>query len=344
MTELHPKAKELILLAKSGQEPSDEELQDVLKGFRNRARQRALTSVARSANTSSAPGAPNSTPSVPMPSGVHGKRSTAKPWSVPRGLATRHRALKWSLLAAIMTGSLGAFANWGTVVSGVEQVTERVQSLVAQVMGEPTLPRVTKTSRRGSSERAPTPVNEAAQTSREFEPALADQSPATDVTPIPHNVTSATVGGTPVGSGASGTATSGAATNGAAAVNGRSSTVSPPAVQSPPSLPSAAASSPPRGQRTPTGFSEQEVNLIAAARSALATGNYPQVRRLLDEHSASFAGGALSEERETLRALLACRETGNAELARRYVARNPQSLFASRLIRECGLVAPSSGP
>ena len=47
---------------------------------------------------------------------------------------------------------------------------------------------------------------------------------------------------------------------------------------------------------------EAELILILGAEQALTEGDDAGALRYLDEHEARFAGGALSEDRETLRA------------------------------------------
>lgn len=341
MTELHPKAKELLRLAKSsqtggaqgafGQEPTDAELRAVMDGFQRRAGERSGASVSRLHSKR------RKTHGEPVVSKELLHRATANSWLDDFAHHYRRGLLKWSLLTAIMTGSLGAFANWGPrewredLGHLADRVTESLGELVVSVTGG------------GPSQSA------ARRTSAELDAAQAAGQSTVTALPAP---TVALLNAGPATAGVE------AAPEAVAALEHRLAAPRPrlsgseferallksntAGLNQAPSAPHSTGSTTARG---PSAFSEVEVNLISAARSALASGNYAQTRRLLDEHRSTFPRGALSEERETLRALVACRESGNTDLAQRYVTRRPQSLFAPRLIRECGLsTTPPSTP
>lgn len=344
MTELHPKAKALIQLAKSGQshgendstpstretfgqEPSAEELRVVLEGFQRRAGERSPARISPLHGRTHAQSriAPKHLLNRQSLRGA----SSPSSWFEDFAHHYRRGLLKWSLLAAIMTGSLGAFANWGPrewredLGQLADQVTQSIGELVVSVTG------------RGTSERARAPELAAPQKA----------APASTDTPLGYTALGDTVLGDARAATSAPSGTEPNAARGASAVvaelgrsrlpasSARSTSPEPISPKSSATAPASMSSA----ARGPSGFSEVEVNLIAAARSALASGNYEQTRRLLDEHRTEFPRGALSEERETLRALVACRESGNTDLAQRYIQRRPQSLFAPRLIRECGL-------
>ncbi len=357
MTELHPKAKQLIQRVKSNrdggrsdQEPSNDELREVLEGFHRRARERTASGVSQLGGSTRT----RLLGDTPIPKNQLNRSLTPnRGWSPSRWFEDfaynyRRGLLKWSLLAAIMTGSLGAFANWGPagwredLGQLAETVTESLDELVIQVTGRSKQPK--------GNGRAEPVAEVAARTNTVDSPSLllgpgANDAPANDA--LAANSESA-----PVAMLDPGSRTVHPRPRESMAPDYRGSTghnadpkrsIAPHATVIGANQVATAADarstvSTPRG---PSAFSEAEVNLIAAARSALAGNNYAQTRRLLDEHGASFPRGALSEERETLRALVACRESGNTSLARAYVNRRPQSLFAPRLVRECGLVTDS---
>lgn len=337
MTELHPKAKSLIRLARAGQEPSADQLRQVMRGFQQEAGARSLNNVSRFAQKAQSSTGGSANLSDAEKQRLNRKLDVAT-WTADVAHHWRRRMLKWSLLAAIMTGSVGAFANWGPELpvlgAMAEQVKATLGTLVANVVGTQKTARPTNhTAVDGPTLDGLAQVNGIAQ---------ADVAAAPSAPPPPvleaSLISSTTAGNPGVRAPSSATLSPlryngqsggvGAADSAQLAQQGGganlSPTVSPTLVE-------------PTAAKGPSAFSEAEVNLIAAARSALASGNYPQTRRLLDEHRATFARGALSEERETLRALVACRESGDTSLAQRYLARRPQSLFAARLIRECGL-------
>lgn len=336
MTELHPKAKALIHLAKRGQEPSPEELRAVMHGFHRRTREPSLTDVSLQTP------AHGKRSSVERRRGAvatcENERTSLRP-SGYRKPELRKHLVKWSLVAAMMTGSLGALANWNVVV---QQVSQTLSTLVEEAL------EVIPARARGKSKISPRPASGATDH-------LAPNVPSRNDVVTPLHVPGATpVAAEPV-----------AREPVAAEPVAREPSERTPSERSHSALVETTAAlprriAPPPGSsrqptevlpttsphvRTTSVLSEREVILIAAARSTLAAGNFPQTRRLLDEHQLGFPNSALAEERETLRALTACRESGDATLAQRYILRRPQSLFSSRLIRECGLTpSPAAAP
>lgn len=85
----------------------------------------------------------------------------------------------------------------------------------------------------------------------------------------------------------------------------------------------------------------QEVQSITAARDALATGNYAAAERYLAEHKAQFPKGALSAERQALSMICQCRSGRGTAAAAAYVGRRPTTPLTRRVATECGLALPS---
>jgi hypothetical protein len=81
----------------------------------------------------------------------------------------------------------------------------------------------------------------------------------------------------------------------------------------------------------------EELDLIVAARNALAERSAAATRAAAERHASLFPHGAFSEEREAILALLGCRETGARKLGRAFVEQRPGSLFAERIRKDCGL-------
>lgn len=348
MTELHPRAKSLIRLARAGQEPSAEQLRQVMQGFEHEVGARSLPHVSRFAQKAQRGDGGGSNLSEAEKHRLNRKADVAS-WTGDLAHQLRRRLLKWSLLAAIMTGSVGAFANWGPdlpVLSAMaEQVKTTIDTVVTTVIGKGRSIGKDRTLGNARADGAnsvdlPGAPSQAVALGAPVAPEVVAIEASPSVSPTPRvmeaSLVASTTGGSPVrgASNAVSTARYNAPSpgSGVAVSEAAPTTVNPSTAQE-----SVTA-------KGPSAFSEAEVNLIAAARSALAAGNYAQTRRLLDEHRISFARGALSEERETLRALVACRENGDTSLAQRYLARRPQSLFAARLTRECGLPTPPAKP
>ncbi len=324
MTNLDPKAKALVRLAKRGQEPAPDELRAVMNGFERRSRERTLTDVSLKTPTNAATGNAGTRP----PRGA--ARDTERAPRTPSGYRPpqlRKHVIKWSLVAAMMTGSLGALANWNVVVN---QVSETLSSLVEEVLEViPSATRGSANSRSNASrssssfDNASLPNGEVAQQPAPIVVPLAaappERGPLAAAPPKhePKTLLEPT-----------------------SALPRRPLPLPPSSLRNVEALPTV-----PQRVRTAPAMSEREVILIAAARSALASGSFSQTRRLLNEHQLEFPGSGLAEERETLRALAACRENGDPTLAQRYIVRRPQSLFASRLTRECGLTPlPAAAP
>jgi hypothetical protein len=324
VTDLDPKAKALVRLAKRGQEPAPDELRAVMSGFERRTRERTLTDVSLKTPGNSRTGNADTR----HPRGAN--RDTERALRTPSGYRApqlRKHIIKWSLVAAMMTGSLGALANWNVVVN---QVSETLSSLVEEVLEViPSATRGSANSRSNAArsdssvENASLPTDESAQQPAPILVPLTAAPPDREphAVALPKHELITLIEPT-------------------LALPRRPlplSTSSPRNVETLPTVP--------QRVRTAPVMSEREVILIAAARSALAAGSFSQTRRLLNEHQLEFPGSGLAEERETLRALVACRENGDSSLAQRYIVRRPQSLFASRLIRECGLTPlPAASP
>jgi hypothetical protein len=108
-----------------------------------------------------------------------------------------------------------------------------------------------------------------------------------------------------------------------------------------------AAASPPRAETKSSAAAngrggargddlEAELALIGAAQRALGRNAPAEAVRSLDEHARQFPRGALSSEREGLRAIASCR-AGQKALASRFLARQPGSPLAARIRSACGL-------
>ncbi|MEY4547363.1 MAG: hypothetical protein RL685_3558 [Pseudomonadota bacterium] len=85
----------------------------------------------------------------------------------------------------------------------------------------------------------------------------------------------------------------------------------------------------------------REVELIAAARTALAERRHDAARRHAERHAAQFPRGAFSEEREAILALSDCRGQLGNQRGQRFVRERPGSVLAERVRRDCEL---SSNP
>lgn len=106
--------------------------------------------------------------------------------------------------------------------------------------------------------------------------------------------------------------------------------------------PARPSSAPARAARTPgaaQGFDSAELELIAAARSALAERRFDSARQHAQQHASRFPHGAFSEEREAILALCECRSRRGSQRGKRFVEERPGSLLAERVRRDCGLGA-----
>jgi hypothetical protein len=94
-----------------------------------------------------------------------------------------------------------------------------------------------------------------------------------------------------------------------------------------------------RAPVAPEGFAPEELELIAAARTALAERRFDAAGQHAARHAARFPRGAFSEEREAILALSECRSQRGSERGQRFVSERPASLLAERVRRDCGLGA-----
>ncbi|MCU0673627.1 MAG: hypothetical protein MUE69_12615 [Myxococcota bacterium] len=78
-----------------------------------------------------------------------------------------------------------------------------------------------------------------------------------------------------------------------------------------------------------------ELVLLRRARAALAANDLAEATRALDEHTATFADGALRAEREGTRALVRCAERPDPEVARAFASAHPGSPLAARVRAAC---------
>jgi hypothetical protein len=81
-----------------------------------------------------------------------------------------------------------------------------------------------------------------------------------------------------------------------------------------------------------------EMELLRQAQRALASGDGSRALELLGEHEASYAGGALREERQAARVLALCKAGRGAEAraeASRFVAEFPRSLHRGHVLGAC---------
>lgn len=88
-----------------------------------------------------------------------------------------------------------------------------------------------------------------------------------------------------------------------------------------------------------------ELELVAAARDALAERRYADAIGLVQRYRRKFERGELQQEALAIGALAECRAGSGNERARAFVERWPDSLFAVRVQRDCGLqknVVPDS--
>lgn len=104
---------------------------------------------------------------------------------------------------------------------------------------------------------------------------------------------------------------------------------------SPPSRGSAQARTP----HVAGGFAAEELELIAAARTALGERRFDAARQHAEQHAQRFPRGTFSEEREAILALCECRGQRSSERGQRFVHERPGSLLAERVRRDCGLSA-----
>lgn len=81
----------------------------------------------------------------------------------------------------------------------------------------------------------------------------------------------------------------------------------------------------------------RELELIAAARSALAEHQLAAARQHAERHAERFPQGAFSEEREAILALSDCRSQRGNQRGQRFVSERPGSVLAERVRRDCGL-------
>jgi hypothetical protein len=94
----------------------------------------------------------------------------------------------------------------------------------------------------------------------------------------------------------------------------------------------------PRAPRLPAPtIDPAELELIAAARSALAERHYDAARQHAERHAARFPRGAFSEEREAILALSDCRSERGSQRGRLFVSERAGSVLAERVRRDCGL-------
>ncbi|MEO8182765.1 MAG: hypothetical protein ABI895_28360, partial [Deltaproteobacteria bacterium] len=104
--------------------------------------------------------------------------------------------------------------------------------------------------------------------------------------------------------------------------------------------PASARSAPPRSpvaSAPPDTIDPEELDLIAAARTALAERRYDTARQRAERHAQRFPQGAFSEEREAILALSDCRSQRGTERGQRFVGERPGALLAERVRRDCGL-------
>ncbi len=249
------------------------------------------------------------------------------------------RATPWAIVAAILSGTLGAYATVGqslglpvpgwwpefTAWAPVDTATApKLQSRGPQGRTKPeaqtaTLGSVGHTATPNAvnappvfDETAPDAEHEAAP----HEPVAAPLPALVDGLPGNHASSS-----TPVG----GKVPSRATTTRAPLPDETRAERAPDAV--PPETPSVATSGP----------LAREVQVITAARDALNAGNYPLAKRHLDAHGLEFPKGSLSEERQALSAICECRTGGGSDAAHRYVSRRPETPLTRRVAKECGL-------
>jgi hypothetical protein len=81
----------------------------------------------------------------------------------------------------------------------------------------------------------------------------------------------------------------------------------------------------------------RELELIAAARSALAERQHDAARQHAERHAARFPQGAFSEERDAILALSDCRSQRGNQRGQRFLSERPGSVLAERVRRDCGL-------
>jgi hypothetical protein len=83
-----------------------------------------------------------------------------------------------------------------------------------------------------------------------------------------------------------------------------------------------------------------EMALIAAAQTAIQSGDYATAIAKLDEHQRSYPSGVLSEERTAARVVALCGAGQQAEarsVATAFLARHPSSPLAPRVRASCGM-------
>jgi hypothetical protein len=82
----------------------------------------------------------------------------------------------------------------------------------------------------------------------------------------------------------------------------------------------------------------EEAALLRAAQAALSRGDGAGAMARLDEHASRFPGGALTEERQALRAHALCalgRAADARAAASAFVAQSPRSPLAAQVRRSC---------
>lgn len=259
------------------------------------------------------------------------------------GRPSASRATPWAVLAAILSGTLGAYATVGQSLGlPVPEWFPHVEALpllndaTATVNpGTPPLPqrrddrlgRSQVSNGRASDEGVTRETSAAAQElGRVAESAHADVPTvlhsAPESTPVPAPQVAVT---TPARTNSRGldTTLGHGKPSSAAAVSGDGPTHDAPEAAS-----SAA---------TPAGTLALEVQTITAARDALAAGNCAAAIRHLDAHRLQFPRGALSEERQALSAICECRQGRGTASAEAYVGRRSGSPLARRVATECAL-------
>lgn len=80
-----------------------------------------------------------------------------------------------------------------------------------------------------------------------------------------------------------------------------------------------------------------EVETLTHARDALNAGDCPAARHHLDRHRLEFPRGVLSEERQALSAICECRTGAGSAAAELYVSRRAESPLTRRVAKECGI-------
>lgn len=231
------------------------------------------------------------------------------------GLRAPPRRMAWALAALVTTGSVAALAQQGAF--------ERLSSVFQRALGAPDSGPSTLTV-------APPGVHGVAD--RQPEPAPEASAPEPEVA-APEQLPSAPESGDRNGE---------HETTAAAVPRARSAARSAASTGSAASPDRALDAREPR----PDSAASAELDLIIAARDALAKGKHEAARAAARRHEQMFARGAFSEEREAILALCDCRERHAPQRGRAFVARRPDSLFAERIRQDCGLqtnLVPAGG-